>query len=433
MRTLYHTIDLLLTPDSVIHEAGLLISDTVIERVIRGGERPEADRSVDCRGKIAMPGLKNGHAHSAMTLLRGYADDMLLHPWLTEKIWPLEAKLTEEHIYHGVRLACLEMIKSGTTFCGDMYFHTDASMRAYRESGMRVSFGPVIFDFFDSGRAERSLRETEELIARFGPEGSEADPKGKVLLAVAPHSIYTVSSGTLRRSAELAGEHGMTLHIHLSETEKELRDCLAENGVRPARYLDSLGVLGSGCAAAHCVHLDEAEMDLLAERGVTVVHNPASNMKTSAGSCFPWRKLRERGVGIMMGTDGCASNNALDLFSDGRLAGLLQKHHFGDPTLLPAKDIVAMLTGAGSGAFPGVSGRLEAGAPADFILLDASSPRLTPVHNPYSSIAYSAGESCVDTVVCGGEVLMAGGHVPGEEAITAAARQAAEELLRSRP
>jgi 5-methylthioadenosine/S-adenosylhomocysteine deaminase len=303
--------------------------------------------------------------------------------------------------------------------------------------GIRAAVGSAIIDFLDPSKAENEKRRVEEEIVRFGPGGPDEDPSGKVALTIAPHALYTVSAETLRWVSEKAQEHGMALHIHLSETEQEVKECLKTNGMRPTAWLEAQGVLGPHCIAAHGIWLDEDELDLLAERKVTVVHNPASNMKTSAGSCFPYRKYHRRGIGMMLGTDGCASNNALDLFSDARLAGLLQKHHSGDPTIFPAPELMDMLTGAASrpasgsgvGPFRTLSGKLEPGAPADFILLDLSNPRLIPLHNPLSNIAYAADGGCVDTVVCGGKVLMAGGEVPGEKAIVAEAAEAAKRLV----
>jgi 5-methylthioadenosine/S-adenosylhomocysteine deaminase len=435
MRTLYHTIDILLTPNEMLHNSSILVDDTNIAAVGKAAEQEPTDLKVDCSGKLAMPALKNGHAHSAMTLLRGFADDMKLYPWLNEKIWPTEAKLTGEDVYHGVRLACLEMIKSGTIFCNDMYFFLPEAWRAYREMGIKAAVGSAIIDFSDPKKAEEARRQILEEVDRFGPKGNEADERKRVSLAIAPHAIYTVGADTLQWCAERAKQENIPFHIHLAESEKEVADCLAQTGKRPVAYLDELGVLDTNCIAAHGIWVDEEDLDILAARGVTMVHNPASNMKTSAGSCFPYQEYRRRGIPLMIGTDGCASNNALDLFSDGRLAGLLQKHHFGDPTLLPAEEIVALITGGSAthdekiGPFGNLGAEIRAGAPADIIFLDLTAPRMAPLHNPISNIAYAADGACVDTVMCDGSVLMAGGKVPGEEAIVAAAAEAATALV----
>jgi 5-methylthioadenosine/S-adenosylhomocysteine deaminase len=386
-----------------------------------GEQAPE--RTIDAAGYYAVPSLKNGHTHAAMTLVRGFADDMKLGPWLEEKIWPLEAQLEPEDIYWGTRLAALEMIKSGTTFCNDMYLDVDASRRAYRDAGIKAAVGAALFDFEDEQTAARIRKETEALYRRYG--GGD----GRLLFVPAPHSLYTVGEKTLRWLAEFGAEHELPIHIHLSETRDEVENCMAAHeGLRPAEYLDRVGLLSPRLVAAHSIWLSRGEIELLAERGVTVVHNPVSNMKLASGSCFPFREMRDAGVPMMLGTDGCSSNNNLDMFEEMKCASLLQKHHHGDTERMSAGEILRIAAGGGTGVFPNIAGRIEEGAPADLLLIGAQQPAMTPAFNPASNLVYSVNGSAVDSVICGGEILMRGRKVPGEEEVLEKARERARLL-----
>lgn len=380
--------------------------------------------TIDAGGKYAVPSLKNGHTHAAMTLLRGFAEDMKLGPWLEEKIWPAEAKLEPEDIYWGNRLAALEMIKSGSTFCNDMYLHFPRGWQAFEDAGIKAAIGPALFDFSDPETARKVKRENEELFRNYGA-GTE-----RLYYLPSPHSIYTVSEDTLRWVAEFSAEHGLPVHIHLSETKEEVENCKeAHGGLRPAEYLDRVGLLSPRLIAAHAVWLEQNEIELLAERGVTVVHNPVSNMKLASGSCFPYPQLKEAGVPMMLGTDGCSSNNSLDLFEDMKIAGLLQKHHRGDTRVMPAEEILAMATGAASSLFTGLSGELREGAHADLLLIDPEQPAMTPTYDLTANLVYAATGAVVDTTICAGRVLMEGRRVPGEEEVIAQARGRAARLL----
>lgn len=416
-------------------QAAIYIETGCIKTIYQGDQLPpqqDADELIDGGGAYVVPALKNGHTHAAMTLLRGFADDMKLQPWLEEKIWPAEAKLTAEDIYWGTRLAALEMIKSGTVFFTDMYFHFPESRQAIIDSGIKAASGPALLDFFDEQAGRERRQEMRELLEKYG----NSDPKtAQVLFTPAPHSIYTVSSKTLRWLGDFCRENKLPLHIHVSETRKEVDECQQQHGMRPVEYLDSLGLLSSRTVAAHTVWLNEKELDLLAKRGVTVVHNPISNMKLSSGSCFPFREMRDRGIQMMMGTDGCSSNNNLDLFEEMKIAALLQKHHFGDPELLSAEEVFAMGTGAAAGigtekgVFPHISADIRAGAHADLLLIDPDHAKMVPNYNLISNLIYSAGSSAIDTVLCSGKVLMRGGKVSGEEEIVRHAQRCAQGLL----
>uniref|UniRef100_UPI003561D97E amidohydrolase n=1 Tax=Pontiella sp. TaxID=2837462 RepID=UPI003561D97E len=298
---------------------------------------------LDGTGKAIVPTFVNMHTHASMTLLRSYADDLELHDWLANYIWPLEAKLDEEDIYHGARLACLEMIKSGTTCFNDMYWHFHGVARAVEESGIRAMLSSVFIDFNEAGRARNEPRQA----ARLFEEATRYSDR--IGFALGPHAIYTVSEASLRWAKAFASEHGLPIHIHLSETAKEVEDCLAAHGLRPVQWLEKIGWLGPNVIAAHVIHVDDDEIGILANRGVKVVHNPASNMKLASGS-FPYARMKAAGVRISLGTDGASSNNNLCMLEEMKIAALHAKLVHADPTVLPAAEAFDMATTTGAQA-----------------------------------------------------------------------------------
>ena len=354
-----------------------------------------------------------------MTLFRGNGGDLPLMRWLQERVWPVEARLEPEDVYWGARLACLEMIRTGTTRFWDMYWHPAATARAVRDAGLRATIGGPLLDAGGSPVGE--LRETAlhdlEELEEFGPE---------IDRALAPHSIYTVSEGLLRWAGELAREHGLPIQIHLSETEREVADCVAEHGVRPAAYLDRLGLLGERTVLAHGVWLDRDELELIAERGCTIVANPVANMKLAVGGAFPYPAAREAGVAVGLGTDGAGSNDSLDLLSDLKTFALLQKHATGDPAAIHAAEAWEIATGRRAPLLGGGT-PLAVGTPADFLLLRSGTPELT-LGELTDDLVYAAAGSVVDTTVVGGQVLMRGGEVPDSEEIVARAVERARRL-----
>ncbi len=401
----------------------ILIDGNRIARIAPKIEDP-ASEVIEAQGMIAVPAFVNGHTHAAMTLLRGYADDMPLREWLEKKIWPIEAKMTEEDVYWGTKLACLEMIKTGTTFFNDMYWHWRGVARAVEEMGIRAAVSAVFIDLFDVRRRLEQQRLNEELY-RESRAFSE-----RVIFSLGPHAIYTCSEEALRWCADFARDHGLPVHIHLSETRQEVEDCLRDHGVRPVEYLERIGFLGPNVVAAHGVWLSEREMEILADRGVKVVHNPVSNMKLAVGGVFPYRELRSKGVAVLLGTDGCASNNNLDMLESAKVAALLQKHHLSDPEALPAEEALQMITCWGARAFGLEMGELAEGELADLLLLDPAEVTLVPNFNLASDLIYAVNGSCVDTVICDGKVLMRGRHVPGEEEVLEGAKRVAHDLVR---
>ena len=384
-----------------------------------------AEFIIDGDGAIALPGLVNTHTHAAMSLLRGYADDMILQDWLSQKIWPLEAHLTPADVYWGTRLACLEMIKSGTVAFNDMYFMMEQAARAVDDAGIRATLSYGFIDLFNTEKREAECKATENLVRHIR---SMDNPRIKA--AAGPHAIYTVSPEGLRWCAEFAAQEKIGIHIHLSETEKEVNDCIAGHGKRPAAHLDDCGVLTPRTVAAHCCWLDEAECALLGKRGVSASHNPSSNMKLATNRAMPYPWLKNAGVNVCLGTDGSASNNNLDMFEEAKTAALLQKFSWNNPTLLPAHEALLMATENGAKGLGLATGKIVTGVPADIILVSTRTACNTPLHNATSNLVYSCSGGTVDTTICDGRVLMLNREVPGEEQILAEAGKAAQELVK---
>jgi 5-methylthioadenosine/S-adenosylhomocysteine deaminase len=375
------------------------------------------EETLDAGGAILVPPLVNGHTHAAMTLFRGSGGDLPLMPWLEERIWPVEARLCPEDVYWGARLACLEMVRSGTTRFWDMYWHPEATARAVADAGVRASIGAP---FFDKGRDVAAMRteavEHLDALSGFG---------GNVSAALAPHSIYMVSEESLRFIAELAAEREVPLQIHLSETKPEVDDCLGEHDRRPAAYLDDLDLLTERTVLAHGVWLDDEELDLIAARGATVVSNPAANMKLAVGKVFDYPSARAAGVQVGLGTDGAGSNDSLDLLADLKLFALAQRHAAADATAISVADAWEIATGAKApllGATP-----LAVGAPADFVLLDPTAPELA-IGDLTANLVYATDRTAVDTVVVAGRVLMRGGVQSEREEVVAKAAERGQRL-----
>ena len=390
----------------------------------------DADTVIDATKKALVPGFVNTHTHAAMTLFRGYADDLPLQTWLQDWIWPAEAKLTGEDVYWGTKLACLEMIKTGTTAFNDMYWHALESAKAVDEMGIRGVISNVFIDIDggSGGSDEKVRRENKRLITKLTKDYSD-----RVIPALGPHAIYTVSEGSLSWIAEFARDEDLLVHIHVSETEQEVADCIEKTGMRPVEYLDRIGFLGSNVVAAHCVWLDDNEISLLAKHNVKVAHIPTSNMKLAVGQNMRYQALRDAGVNVSIGTDGCASNNNLNMLESAKFASLLQKSATNQPTMMPARDALSMITRHGAQALRmgRGGGEIAVGAPADLLLIDLQLPEMTPLHNLDSNLIY-ASSHCVDTTICDGVVLMEGGVVDGGGEILMKASKAAFDLVNRR-
>lgn len=405
--------------------ADVVVGDGVITAIGEDAGRDyEYDHVIDGRGRVLLPGLVNTHTHAAMTLLRGYADDMLLQPWLTERIWPLEAHLSADDVYWGTRLACLEMVATGTVGFNDMYFFMESAARAADEAGLRAQLAYGFIDLSDPEKRERECRATEALVDAVA---RMANPR--ISASVGPHAVYTVSTEGLRWCADLARERKIGVHVHLAETGTEISDAVRATGRRPAALLDEAGLLGPSTVAAHGCWLDDAECHLLAERQATVSHNPSSNMKLATGRAMPYPALKRAGTRVALGTDGAASNNSLDLFAEMKTAALLQKFAWDDPTVLPAHEALALATLNAHAALGLPGGRLEPGAPADLVLVETAIPCNTPLHNAVSNAVYACPGASVTTTICNGRVLMHERVVPGADEVLSRAAAAARTLV----
>jgi 5-methylthioadenosine/S-adenosylhomocysteine deaminase len=410
------TVDLLVTDGLVLtlNDRNEIISDGAVavsgDRIIEVGptrslmERFRALQVLEASSCLVMPGLINLHTHAAMTCFRGLADDLPLETWLHGHIFPAEARhVNEENAYWGTLLAAAEMIRSGTTTFCDGYFCEDGAARAVVAGGMRAVCAQGVIDFPAPGVADptRNLEVAKEFVRRWLKQSSRLMP------SVFCHSPYTCSPETLDRAKEMCLEHGVPFQIHVSETEGEVAEMVKRYGKRPVTYLTESALLDSATLCHHAVWVDEEEIDLLVRSGAGVSHNPESNMKLASGVA-PLPRMLARGVKVGLGTDGCASNNDLDLLREMDTAAKLHKVHRGDPALCTAVQITAMATRGGAAAL-GMShdlGSLEPGKKADLITIDLNQPHLVPLYEPCSHLVYTARGADVRDVVIDGRIVM---------------------------
>jgi 5-methylthioadenosine/S-adenosylhomocysteine deaminase len=367
---------------------------------------PKAMEVIDAKNCLIMPGLINAHSHTAMTIFRGYADDLPLKNWLYEKIFPAEAAhLNPENVYWGTLLGCIEMIASGTTGFIDGYFFQDETIRAVQNAGLRALIAQGVIDYPAPGvpDPEKSLIIGREFIERWLNVSDLITP------GLFCHSPVTCSAKTLIGAMDISMKYSLPIQIHLSETLDEVEEILKRTGQRPVPYLKGLGWLRDNLIAAHAIHLDDDEIDLLSQGGVRVVHVPESNMKLSSGVARISEMLH-RGMTVGIGTDGCASNNNLDLFKEMDSAAKLGKVFTRDPVNMDAGTVLRMATSYGA-KIMGMEkeiGSIEKGKKADIIVIDLNSPHLVPLYNPVSTIVYSARGSDVKDVIVNGRILMKG-------------------------
>lgn len=402
----------------------LLIEGNRIARIAEHIDAPEGATIINATDKAIIPGLINTHTHAAMTLMRGYGDDLPLMTWLQDYIWPLEDKMTEEDVYIGAKLAMLEMIKTGTTTYLDMYMHPLMGAKAAEEMGLRAMISYTLFDQGNPERAQLDRERSEMYLERFKTKFSD-----RIMFNLGPHAIYTVSGEQLQFCHEFCKKHNLKIHLHLSETEGEVEECIKQHGMRPVKYLEKLGILSEALILAHVIWVDDEELDLLAKYNVSVVHNPASNMKLASGYAFRYEEMKKRGIRVGLGTDGCSSSNNLDMFTAMRLASFLGKVWRFDSTAVKADDIFASSTSIGAEILGIDAGIIAEGKLADLCLVDLNRPEMVPVHNLTSNLVYSASGAFVDTVICDGRILMQNGYVEGEEEIIRSARLVAERLI----
>ena len=416
----------ILRPDLTVERADVL-ADRETGRILDVGldVADAPDGRLDASDSLVVPGLVNAHTHVAMTLLRGYADDKPLQSWLREDIWPVEAELTAGDVYAGARLGLVEMVKSGTTAISDMYFQMDEVCEAVAEVGARARLGRgAVTVGLDDDEAREEVAATVE-----AARALDGRADGRVRGAVCPHSLTTVDEARLEQAATGARDAGLPLHYHANETTDEVTP-YEERGVRPLAWARDEGLLEAGDLLAHCVHVDDEEVDLLAETGAAALHCPASNMKLASGIA-PVGRMRDADVTVALGTDGPASNNDLDLFDEVRDAAMVGKLKERDATAVPAEATVEMATAAGADALGFDAGRIEAGRLADLAVVDLSAPHLVPDHDLVSHLAYAVRGSDVRHTVCDGRVLMRDRKLltVDEEPVVREARERARALV----
>ena len=372
---------------------------------------------VECEGKTAVPGFVNMHTHAGMAMMRGVGEDIAFHEWL-DRIWKVESMIDEEYVYHATKVACLEMIKTGTTTFNDHYWHMPMAHKAAMEMGLRPVLAYVICDRNDSEESERQKKQCQEMYEESLAWNDHS------MFAVAIHAIYSVREEMIVWASRFAREHGLKVHIHVSETRKEIEDCMAQHdGMSPVEYLDSLGVLGPDVIAAHTLWLSENDIRILGERGVTCVHNVNSNLKLASGYRFLYNELRDAGANICLGTDGCASSNNLDMLETMKTSAMIQKAWRDDPSAMPLNELMDMATSNAGKALGLETGKIKEGYLADILIVDTQNYNFLSPGTFEANFVYSAHSDCIESVICNGRFVMKDRVVPGEKEILAEARK----------
>lgn len=392
----------------IIPQGELVIDGGIISYSGPACKRNEEEfaRVIKGKNKLIMPGFVNTHTHAAMSLFRGYADDMPLKEWLEQRIWPVEAKLTKKDIYWGTLLAICEMIRGGTTCFADMYFYMEEAAKACLESGIRASLSQGLVGL-EPVKGIASLEEGKKLVRNWHGEG-----EGRITAMLGPHAPYTCPPDYLQKVAKAAGALQVPIHIHLAETRGEVEESVKMHGKRPVELMEQIGLLDQKVLAAHCVHLTQEEIQILARKKTAIAHNPGSNLKLGSGMA-PLADLLQNGVLVSLGTDSAASNNNLDMVEEMRLATLLPKGLREDPTLIPAVEALKLATVNGARALflEEGSGTLSEGSKADLIMVKLNSPHLHPLHSVPAQLVYAAYSSDVELVMVNGIILMEKGDL----------------------
>lgn len=364
----------------------------------------QPDRTIDAAGGLVMPSFFNGHSHVAMNVLRGYADGLPLNTWLNDKIFPAEAKLTDEIVYWSSLAAMCELVRGGTTGFNDMYDHVDAIARATQQSGMRgVLARGIVSRFVSLPEAMDKVKEAEDVYLQWNGQG-------RIQVFFAPHAQYTSQDAIVHRLGDLAHHYETGIHTHLSETREEHEQCIQETGMTPAAYFASTGLLDGPFVAAHGVHMTDDDCRIFASAGACVASCARSNLKLASG-IPPLGRMQRLGVKVGLGTDGAASNNRLSLMSEMDVSSLLQRNETGDSEAFGPQEMLNMASAVLPQAIGIHSGRLEPGWNADMIIVDTSGGRYSPHWNDLSSFVYSADDRSVKTTICGGDVLYENGEV----------------------
>lgn len=402
---------------SVLIEGGTIITQDKKRRIFQGnifieedkiieigegaGAKEKPEFVIDAKNDMVLPGFVNLHTHVPMSLLRGYADDMVLEDWLQKKIWPAEARFNPDLIRAGTELALLEMIASGTTSFADMYFFENEIAEQTEKSGLRGFLAETVIDFdTPDGKAEDRFQRCEYFVKRW--------LKNPLITpVVAPHAAYTCSPETLQKCADIAERYETLIHAHCSETRKEVYDVQKRYGLRPVEQFKKYGILGPRTILAHCGWITKSEVKTIAKAGASIAHCPVSNMKLATGGYAPLPELFDANGNAGLGTDGAASNNSFDMFDTMKFCALLHKQHRWDPTVLPAQKVLDLATIGGATALHREDiGSIEIGKKADIIVVGSSSPNMIPVFNPVSNIVYAARGADVKTTIVDGKILM---------------------------
>jgi len=362
----------------------------------------EPDRVINAENMLVIPGLYNAHTHLPMTMFKGYAEDMALNTWLSEKIWPAEAKLTDIMVYYGALWGIAEQIKNGVVSCSEMYMFPEDILQAADESGVKLNFcnGVISFDPNENPKNNKDFTKAKRLYKNY-----HNSSHGRIKIDMSIHAEYTSHEKIIRAVADFSNENMIPNQVHISETKKEHDECLRRHNMTPCEFFNSLNFFDSPTIAAHCVHITENDMDIMAEKGVTAAHCPSSNLKLACGIAqIP--EMINRGVNVAMGTDGSASNNNLDILKEMYIASILQKGITGNPEAMPAKDMLKLATvNAAIAQGREDSGAIEAGKKADLTVLDLDSAEAVPIYDPSSALLYSLNGKNVVMTICDGRIL----------------------------
>ncbi len=377
---------------------------------------------VDCTGHAALPAFVNMHTHSAMSMLKGVGEDMELADWL-DKIWQIEANIDAEFIYWGTKVACLEMIRTGTVTFNDHYWFSTTGHRAAIEMGLRPVVSYVVIDKDDPNEAER---EKEQIIRMYEESLKWPDPHS---FAAAFHAVYSVSDNMIAWIAEFAKKHGLRLHFHLSETENEIKNCIAKTGLSPVQYVDRLGALDENAIAAHTLWLDDKDIETLGKRRVNCVHNINSNLKLASGYKFKYTELRDAGANICLGTDGCASSNNLDMLEAIKTSAIVQKAWRGDPLAMPLDELFDTATINGARALGLNTGAIREGMAADILIVDTDNPFFITPAPILANFIYSAHSDCITSVISKGKFVMRDRKIEGEQEILEETRKVLKKYI----
>lgn len=405
----------------------ILISDGLIRKIEPAGASLHWEIAgdvefMDCSGKVAIPGFVNMHTHAAMSLMRGIGEDMVFQDWIA-KIWKVEENLDWDFVYWGTKVACIEMIRTGTTTFNDQYWYFPAARQAATEMGIRPALG---YDIMDKSDPVQAARQKEQCEKRF-LEAMEL--KDRCIYEVAFHAVYSVSEEMILWISDFATKHDLNLHIHLSETRKEVEDCkAAHGGLTPVEYLDRLGVLNDRLLAAHTLWLSEHDIELLARAGVHCIHNINSNTKLASGYRFLYNEMRDAGINLCLGTDGCASSNNLDMLEAMKTSAIFQKAWRDDPSALPLPELLDMATVNGARALRFDGGRIEEGKVADISIVETDNTFFLSSGPFLANLVYSAHSDCIDSVIAGGRFVMRHREIEGEKEILHEARKVLSKI-----